>query len=317
MPEYTTEGLSGVIAIDCSTTPPLVIVKVTAGDVIPLRLAVILLVPTVTDVATPSLPAVLLIVATAVVPETHVTLLVIVWVVPSEYVPVAINDSTLPKEITGYAGVIVIDCKIALVTVRVMAVAVIPLKLALIFVVPVANVVAKPLLPAVLLIVAVAGVSELHVTLLVIFWVLLSEYVPVAINCCVLPKASDSLPGVIAIDCNVALDTLSITIGEVIPLILAVILLAPDATDVATPLLPAALLILVFTAGIGENAPLIRQKICSYLQWQGVTLDEQSNIDNATIISSQDSTILTSVIPTDEEHMIAKHTYILTASTHI
>ena len=63
---------------------------------------------------------------------------------------------------------------------------------------------------------------------------------------------------------------------------------------------------LVFTAGMGEHAPLIRQKICQYLQMFGVKLDETANLCHARIISTQESRVLVAVIPTNEEYMIAK-----------
>ncbi len=65
--------------------------------------------------------------------------------------------------------------------------------------------------------------------------------------------------------------------------------------------------VLVFTAGIGEHAPLIRKKISEQLSWLGVKIDDEANINNATIISEKDSTVLVGVIPTNEELMIAQH----------
>ena len=65
---------------------------------------------------------------------------------------------------------------------------------------------------------------------------------------------------------------------------------------------------LVFTAGIGENAAIIRKKICERLDWLGIKIDDKANKNNATIISEKDSNIIVSVIPTNEEYMIAKHT---------
>lgn len=64
---------------------------------------------------------------------------------------------------------------------------------------------------------------------------------------------------------------------------------------------------LIFTAGIGENAPLIRKKISQHLSCFGVKIDEEANNNNATIISMRDSAILIGMIPTNEELMIAKH----------
>jgi acetate kinase len=64
----------------------------------------------------------------------------------------------------------------------------------------------------------------------------------------------------------------------------------------------------IFTAGIGENASIVRKKICERLAWLGVKVDDQANANNATIFSEKNSNILVSVIPTNEELMIAKHT---------
>jgi acetate kinase len=65
---------------------------------------------------------------------------------------------------------------------------------------------------------------------------------------------------------------------------------------------------LVFTAGIGENAVLVRKKICEHLSWLGLKINNKDNENNATIFSEKDSKIIVSVIPTNEELMIAKHT---------
>jgi acetate kinase len=63
----------------------------------------------------------------------------------------------------------------------------------------------------------------------------------------------------------------------------------------------------VFTAGIGENSALIRQKICNRLKWLGVMIDDGLNQKNSSIISSNESRVVVAVIPTNEELMIAKH----------
>lgn len=64
----------------------------------------------------------------------------------------------------------------------------------------------------------------------------------------------------------------------------------------------------VFTAGIGENAPVVRKKICEWLEWMGIYLDDNLNNTNNEIISHSQSKVLVAVIPTNEEYMIAKHT---------
>jgi acetate kinase len=65
---------------------------------------------------------------------------------------------------------------------------------------------------------------------------------------------------------------------------------------------------LVFTGGIGENAPAIRARICHNLGFLGLGLDEVSNAANAPIISRPDSRVTVRVMQTNEELMIARHT---------
>jgi acetate kinase len=69
---------------------------------------------------------------------------------------------------------------------------------------------------------------------------------------------------------------------------------------------------LVFTAGIGEHAPHIRAEICKQSAWLGVKLDEQANATGGPRISTTDSAVSVWVIPTDEELMVARHTFALT-----
>jgi len=63
---------------------------------------------------------------------------------------------------------------------------------------------------------------------------------------------------------------------------------------------------LVFSGGIGENAPEIRARICEGLKFLGVELDEARNAANAPVISAAKSPVTVRVIKTDEELMIAK-----------
>lgn len=65
---------------------------------------------------------------------------------------------------------------------------------------------------------------------------------------------------------------------------------------------------LVLTAGIGENSPEIRARICARAAWLGVRLDEAANAARGPRISTSDSRVSVWVIPTDEERMIAEHT---------
>jgi acetate kinase len=63
---------------------------------------------------------------------------------------------------------------------------------------------------------------------------------------------------------------------------------------------------LVFSGGIGENAPTVRARICDGLEFLGIELEEKRNAANEGVISSAASRVAIRVIRTDEEHMIAK-----------
>lgn len=66
--------------------------------------------------------------------------------------------------------------------------------------------------------------------------------------------------------------------------------------------------LLVFTAGIGERAALVRLEICNGLKRLGIVIDKKKNAKNADIISSSKSKYLVRMIPTNEDIMIASHT---------
>ena len=70
----------------------------------------------------------------------------------------------------------------------------------------------------------------------------------------------------------------------------------------------------VFTAGIGEHAPAIRERICAKLRWLGLELDPEANAVSGPRTSMAQSRIAVWVIPTDEEGVIATHTLVATAS---
>jgi acetate kinase len=65
---------------------------------------------------------------------------------------------------------------------------------------------------------------------------------------------------------------------------------------------------LVFTAGIGENAPEIRARVCRDAAWTGLTLDSQANERGGPLISLPGSRVGAFVIPTDENRVIARQT---------
>jgi acetate kinase len=65
---------------------------------------------------------------------------------------------------------------------------------------------------------------------------------------------------------------------------------------------------LVFTAGIGENSPEIRRRICQASAWLGIELDPEANGAAGPRISSAGSRVSAWVVPTNEELIIARHT---------
>jgi acetate kinase len=65
---------------------------------------------------------------------------------------------------------------------------------------------------------------------------------------------------------------------------------------------------LIFTAGIGENSPEMRRRICEDSAWLGIELNAEANARKGPRISTRRSKVSTWVIPTNEELMIARHT---------
>ncbi len=63
---------------------------------------------------------------------------------------------------------------------------------------------------------------------------------------------------------------------------------------------------LVFAGGIGENAPIVRARICQGLGFLGIDLDEKCNVANERVISTAASEVTVRVIHTDEEQVIAR-----------
>lgn len=70
----------------------------------------------------------------------------------------------------------------------------------------------------------------------------------------------------------------------------------------------------VFTAGVGENSAVMRDRIAKKLGWLGATLDTQRNDAGELLVSSDDSKVAVYAVPTDEELMIARHTFALIAA---
>lgn len=68
--------------------------------------------------------------------------------------------------------------------------------------------------------------------------------------------------------------------------------------------------VICFTAGIGENAPLVRTSVCEYLGYLGVELDQEANGKRGQdiAITTPESRTTVMVIPTNEELAIARET---------
>ncbi len=100
--------------------------------------------------------------------------------------------------------------------------------------VPSPSLLANPCVGAALLIVPTAGVSELHCTVPVMFCVLPSVYVPVAVKACVAPSGIVGIAGVTAIDTSTAGLIVSVVEPLIVPEV-AVTMVFPKATLLATP----------------------------------------------------------------------------------
>ncbi len=66
---------------------------------------------------------------------------------------------------------------------------------------------------------------------------------------------------------------------------------------------------LIFTAGIGENSPASRWRICEGVEFLGIYLDSCRNDANAPVISRKHSPCIVRVMRTDEDLMIARHAH--------
>ncbi len=67
--------------------------------------------------------------------------------------------------------------------------------------------------------------------------------------------------------------------------------------------------ILVFTGGIGENSPEIRERISQKADFLAIDINSKKNSSNEAVISSDESPVNVRVIKTDEELMIARHSF--------
>jgi hypothetical protein len=202
-----TLGVGGVTSIETSVAGDTV--NVVLPETVP-RLAAIVVLPTVVELARPLDPAALLIVATDVVADDQVTVVVRSCIVLSVYTPVAVNCFVRPAAMVGVAGVTPIETSAAGVTVTDVLPAREP-RVAATVVVPGASADNEP----VLLTGATVELVELHVTWVVRFWVVLSEKTPVAVNCWVTPLARLGVGGVIWMELRIAVVTVSVVLPEI------------------------------------------------------------------------------------------------------
>jgi hypothetical protein len=177
--------------------------------------------------------------------DVQVTSVVRFCVVVSEYVPVAVKDTTMPFATLGKFGVMLIDCSPAPVTVTTVAPETLP-SAAVIVELPAPVPVTSPWLPAVLLTVATLTSDDVHVTCEVRFCVVLSVYVPVAVMSRVVSRGKVGVGGVTAMLTKTALVTCSVVVPETAPKV-AVMRLSPTERVDAKP---APLM--VATAGVPE-----------------------------------------------------------------
>jgi len=224
-------------------------------EVLVMEVAVMVVVPTETAKAT---PVVLSIVATVISDEVQVTC--VVKVVPSEYVPVAVNFRGTPTGMLGLAGVTAREDRVAVFTVRVVLPEVLP-EVAVMVVVPVETAKPRPLLS----IVATDGLDELQVTCVVISMLVPLLYVPMALNCCMAPTGILGLTGTTAMEDRVAEVTVRVVLPEV-PLV-EKLLGAVEAAVMVTVPMEAAVARPVVLSTVATNGLDELQMTCVVMSW--------------------------------------------------
>ena len=181
----------------------------------------------------PPIPAVarptLFILTTEEFDEAHETCVVISWLVPSEYAPVAVNCRVSPEDTLELAGVTDMVERVTAVTARAVLPE-IPPEVAVMVLGPAAMAVARPPLVTV----ATGAFDEPQVTCVVISRLVPSEYAPVALNCWVTPMGRIGLVGVADMEDRVAEVTARAVFPEIPPEV-AVMVLGPAAMAVARP----------------------------------------------------------------------------------
>lgn len=215
---------------------------VTVSDALPViapAVAVMLLFPVVRLVAWPCA----LIVATVAAEDCQRTEFVKSWLEPSVKLPIAWNCCCRPSAIEADGGVTVMDTRAAGFTVRMADPEMAPTD-ALIPALPTASVCASP--PAAT--VAIDAASELQDADAVRLSVLPSVYVPTAVNCCVVPSATDAVAGDTARLTRAAGVIVTGAGALVTPEYEAYTFAEPTPTPVARPRVPGVLLNAVMAA---------------------------------------------------------------------
>ena len=64
--------------------------------------------------------------------------------------------------------------------------------------------------------------------------------------------------------------------------------------------------VLGFSGGIGENAGIVRARICEPLAWMGIRLDPVANAANRMDATADDAPVRTLILPIDEEHEMVR-----------
>jgi hypothetical protein len=181
-------------------------------------------------------------------PMLQVAVFVNTRVLPSLYVPVATRGSVVPIANDALAGVTAMETSTACPTFSV-AVPLTKPDVAVMTAVPTPSPLATPP-PAMLATVE----DEVQVTELVRSCALPSLYVPVAVNCWLVPLAIDALPGLTDIDTNTGDVTANVAEPVIVPEV-AVIIVLPGLTLVASPLL---LTVAIVVADEVQVAVLVR-----------------------------------------------------------
>ena len=111
-------GVLGLVGVTAMEDMAVAAVRVVLPEILPRLAVMVAVLPAATPVGTVTRPP-LVTVATAVFDEPQITWVVISWLVPSEYMPIAVNCGVSPTGMLGLVGVITMEDKVAAVTVRI------------------------------------------------------------------------------------------------------------------------------------------------------------------------------------------------------